>query len=90
MEVAENKMDVFYILYRHKDKNVGLSGYSHDGVYMKLGEIRMKSPESGKWYDSVVYQDIKKLEVYVREKNDFNNKFEEFKVWIKDVLRENS
>ena len=73
MEAQENKISI----YKHKDKNVGSSGYSHDGSYQKLFDIRMKSPESGKWYDGVIYQNIYTLEMYAREKEDFYNKFED-------------
>lgn len=68
------------LLYRHKDKTVGSNGYSHDGIYLRMVEIRMKSPESGRWYDAVVYKDINTDGVYVREKNDFNDKFEHFTI----------
>lgn len=70
MEAATSKK-----VYQHKDKSIGKNGYSHDGKYHILREARMKNPTNGEWHDCVIYQDIVNEAVYVREKNDFYNKF---------------
>ena len=42
-------------------------------TYTLIQEVRMKIPESGIWVDAVLYEDGNGT--YVREKNDFYNKF---------------
>lgn len=69
LEALESK------IYQHKDKNVGKNGYPHDGKYRIIREARMKNHYSGEWLDCVIYQDISNKSLYVREKNDFYNKF---------------
>lgn len=64
-------------IIEHKDKTVGASGYSHDNLYYFMGECRMKLP-CGEWVDAIRYDDIKTKAVYIREKNDFYNKFKEY------------
>lgn len=64
-------------IIEHKDKTVGASGYSHDNLYYFMGECRMKLP-CGEWIDAIRYDDIKTKAVYIREKNDFYNKFKEY------------
>lgn len=64
-------------IIEHKDKTVGASGYSHDNLYYFMGECRMKLP-CGEWVDAIRYDDIRTKSVYIREKNDFYNKFKEY------------
>lgn len=71
MEAVESK------LFKHKDKKVGESGYSHDVKYIVIHNARMKNPETRKWLDCVIYSDIANGNVYVREKKDFIDKFKE-------------
>lgn len=42
--------------------------------YFRRNTIRCKDRTTGEWYDAVLYSDAKGQ--YVRELNDFNNKFE--------------
>lgn len=64
-------------IYQHKDKKIGESGYSHDGKYQIVSiEARMKNPTTREWLDCVIYADIDTDVVYVREKQDFFDKFE--------------
>lgn len=71
MEVVESK------LFEHKDKKVGESGYSHDGRYRIVNEARMKNPETREWMDCIIYSSVDKGSLYVREKDDFFEKFVE-------------
>lgn len=63
-------------IYQHKDKSVGESGYPHDGKYVIVEYARMKNPSTREWQECVIYSDIKTESVYVREKQDFFDKFE--------------
>lgn len=60
-------------IYEHKDKNGGK--YPHDDTYVFTGYVRMKSPESGEWYDGVLYMSTTTGEVFCRERTDFIDKF---------------
>ena len=62
-------------VFEHKDKSVGESGYSHDGIYRVVNKARMKHPETREWMDCVIYSDIDNGSIYVREMNDFFDKF---------------
>lgn len=62
-------------VFEHKDKSVGESGYSHDGIYRVVNKARMKNPETREWMDCVIYSDIDNGSIYVREMNDFFDKF---------------
>ena len=64
-------------IYEHKDKNIGESGYSHDGKYKIVSEARMKNPSTREWVDCIIYADIFQSDVYAREKQDFFDKFKE-------------
>lgn len=57
-------------------------------VYPKTGTvyhvdkiIKLKSPDTGEWYKSVLYTDNQKRESYAREYNDFLDKFIPLKEW---------
>lgn len=63
--------------FEHKDKSVGESGYSHDGRYRIVNEARMKNPETREWMDCIIYSNVDKGALYVREKGDFFEKFVE-------------
>lgn len=71
MEVVESK------LFEHKDKKVGESGYLHDGRYRIVNEARMKNPETREWMDCIIYSNVDNGAIYVREKDDFFEKFVE-------------
>lgn len=62
-------------IYGHRDKTAGK--YPHDDTYTIEGYVRMKSPESGEWYDAVLYKSTTKGEVFCRERCDFEEKFKE-------------
>lgn len=64
-------------IIEHKDKSIGSNGYSHDGLYYFVKECRMKLP-CGEWIDAVQYDDIKTKKTYIREKNDFYEKFKKY------------
>lgn len=59
----------------HKSK-VSTSGYPHDKIYfiMDIG-CRMKDPTTREWVDAVIYDD-EASNRYVRELNDFIDKFQ--------------
>lgn len=59
-------------IVEHIDKE-SKSGYPHDKEYLYKGVCRMKNPTTGEWADAAVYCDEK--QTFVRELNDFNNKF---------------
>jgi hypothetical protein len=61
--------------FEHKDKSVGESGYSHDGRYRIANEARMKNPETREWMDYIIYSNVDNGSLYVREKDDFFEKF---------------
>ena len=63
--------------FEHKDKSVGESGYSHDGRYRIVNEARMKNPETREWMDCIIYSNVDNESLYVREKDDFFEKFVE-------------
>lgn len=59
----------------HKDKT-SKSGYAHDKIYLIIDmNCRMKNPTTREWVDAVIYQDTLRNN-YVREKNDFMDKFQ--------------
>lgn len=60
-------------IYGHKDTTGGK--YPHDDTYTIEGYVRMKSPETGEWYDAVLYKSTTKGEVFCCERNDFEEKF---------------
>lgn len=62
------------VLYEHKCKDSS-SGYSHNGKYVLIREVRCKDRVTGEWYDAVEYKDVNKKDIYVREKQDFIDKF---------------
>lgn len=62
-------------IYGHRDKTAGK--YPHDDTYTIEGYVRMKSPETGEWYDGVLYKSTTKGEVFCRERHDFEEKFKE-------------
>lgn len=49
--------------------------YSHDSIYLYKGLCRVKNPDTGKWFDAVLYSKISDKTIFVREKTDFENKF---------------
>lgn len=46
--------------------------------YIKKGIIRCKDKTTGEWYNAVLYSDANGQ--YVREVNDFNNKFKKVEI----------
>lgn len=60
-----------------KDKQ-NSGDYPHDGVFEVLNShVRMKDPTTGKWVNAVAYG--RGFSVFVREENDFFEKFQEVK-----------
>lgn len=54
------------------------TGLSHEGRYRVIGNCKVKDPKTREWYDAVMYQeDELGGTIYVREKNEFNEKFKE-------------
>ena len=64
-------------IVEHKTKGIGDSGYSHDSLYFFVKECRMKLP-AGEWIDAIMYDEAGTDRTFVREKNDFYNKFKEY------------
>lgn len=72
-------------IVEHKDKK-SKSGYPHDKKYAFGGICRMKNPTTGEWVDAALYFHIKDGEIqeFVRELNDFNDKFQKVEDESKD------
>lgn len=62
------------------------SGYPHNKTYAYGGVCRMKNPTTGEWVDGAIYFNIKdgEMQEFVRELNDFNNKFKKVEDGSKD------
>lgn len=75
IERQRKRVVVMEKIYGHRDKTAGK--YPHDDTYTIEGYVRMKSPESGEWYDAVLYKSTTKGEVFCRERKDFEDKFKE-------------
>lgn len=63
----------------HKDKE-SKSGYSHDGIYVISNFCRMKNSISREWEDAVIYENPEGKR-YVRELNDFIDKFQKVEIY---------
>lgn len=63
-------------IVKHKHKE-STSGYPHDKKYIIYGKCRMKNPTTREWVDAIQYveADNIKSQIYVREKQDFENEF---------------
>lgn len=77
-----------FFLIRRMDRHYK----SHLFIYPKNGHeyyvnaiIKMKSPDTGEWHDAVLYSDYKKRETYVREYNDFFDKFIHINKWKNEI-----
>ena len=67
-------------IVEHKSK-VSKSGYPHDKTYIIMDErCRMKDPTTGEWVDAVIYDD-EASNRYVRELNDFIDKFQKVEIY---------
>lgn len=49
--------------------------------YFPLYGCKLKCPITGEWYDAIIYKGIEDEKYYVREKNDFFNKFVKLNDW---------
>lgn len=78
------------IQHKDKDDKTKQHKYPHDKTYLFLGFSRLKSPESGKWYDACRYREIISDDTnaqgyrhdgpeFDREKNSFIEEFKEVK-----------
>lgn len=67
-------------IVEHKDKK-STGKYSHDGMYEIVDFCRMKDPTTHEWINGIIYRNIKTYEIFVREKNDFEDKFKINKEW---------
>lgn len=66
-------------IVEHKNKE-SESGYPHDGIYAISSFGRMKNSISREWEDAVIYTNTITNECYIRELNDFIDKFQKIKV----------
>lgn len=62
----------------HKNK-VSKSCYPHNGTYLIVDYCRMKNSISREWEDAVIYESPNNKR-YVRELNDFIDKFQKVKL----------
>lgn len=62
----------------HKDKE-SKSGYPHNGTYLIIDFCRMKNSISREWEDAVIYENPNGKR-YVRELNDFIDKFQKVEI----------
>ena len=44
-------------------------------TYVILGEVKSKHPDTGEWYDSVIYRQLESRETFVRSKQSFIDNF---------------
>lgn len=49
--------------------------------YLLLWSCRMECPITGQWFDALIYQDCDSKHLYVREKEDFFDKFVKLIDW---------
>lgn len=77
----------FYLTYKvYKQYKNSIFIYPKNKHKYVITDIcRLKSPESGIWYDAYIYKDIKTNNLYIREQNDFKNKF----ILVKDYKLKN-
>lgn len=61
-------------IVEHKNK-ISKSGYSHNGRYVVLEYLRMKNSTTREWENAVLYRNCSTKELYVRELEDFIDKF---------------
>lgn len=65
-------------IVEHENKE-SKSGYPHNGTYLIIDYCRMKNSISREWEDAVIYESPEGKR-YVRELNDFINKFQKIKI----------
>lgn len=72
----------FVLKYLNKDIDNKTYVYPKTGhMYSPMYWCKLKCPITGEWYDAVFYKGIEDEKYYVREKNDFFNKFVKLKDW---------
>lgn len=67
-------MEVLEIKYL-KDKTLTFSHKEKGHHYKVLDIVKSKHPNTGKWYDSVIYKQIENKTIYVRSVNSFIENF---------------
>lgn len=67
-------MEVLEIKYL-KDKTLTFSHKEKGHHYKVLDIVKSKHPDTGKWYDSVIYKQIENKTIYVRSVNSFIENF---------------
>lgn len=65
-------------IVEHESK-VSKSGYPHNGTYLIIDYCRMKNSISREWEDAVIYENPEGKR-YVRELNDFIDKFQKVEI----------
>lgn len=81
---------VYYALHRYiKGMQYNLTYvYPKTGHKYRVLEIcKIKSPETGEWYDAVYYRGLDDGKYYARKKSDFASKFVSLKDW-KDLYEQ--
>lgn len=66
-------------IVEHKNKE-SKSGYPHNGTYLIIDYCRMKNSISREWEDAVIYESPEGKR-YVRELNDFIDKFQKVEIY---------
>lgn len=70
------------VVFIKEQRNITYVHLKTKNKYFLIEESRMKIPGEG-WVDSVIYSNNKGT--FVREKNDFYNKFKKLSEWKKEV-----
>ena len=83
---------VVYVIYMsYFLKHVRKVHNSKTFVYAKTGKkyyahkvVKAKHPETGEWYDAVLYEGFEDRNIYVRKYDDFILKFQTLSEWGKN------
>ena len=72
----------YVVRLRLKEIKSRLYVYPKNGHhYEPLFRCRMKCPESGEWFDAIIYKGVEDEKYYVRERKDFLDKFVKLIDW---------
>lgn len=80
----------YYVRYRIEISNDSTYVYpKNEHHYVYYFNCKMKNPTTGEWIEAVIYQGVEDNNWYVREKNDFFDKFVKLSDWKDEEVEEN-